>query len=244
MMLNEAMQDAVNEQINNELFAMYSYLSMSAYCEHEQFTRLRQLDADAEPGGIRPRDAAVRLSDRPPVPRPAPADRPAASRLRVVARRVSEGVRTGADASPRRSTRCRSWPSRKSSSPRWWNSNGSSRNRSRKRRRPATSSTSSSSSKTTRPHSWTWIANWAHGNRSQRGGRVEAIVGRTILSVTLHRRTRLSVLQHRPAASAPADPPPTLSPSPSPKPPKRRISRYINRHASSSATSAMINSAK
>jgi ferritin len=37
MMLNEAMQDAINEQINNELFAMYSYLSMSAYCEHKQF---------------------------------------------------------------------------------------------------------------------------------------------------------------------------------------------------------------
>jgi ferritin len=37
MMLNDAMQDAVNEQINNELFAMYSYLSMSAYCEHKQF---------------------------------------------------------------------------------------------------------------------------------------------------------------------------------------------------------------
>jgi ferritin len=37
MMLNEKMQDAINEQINNELFAMYSYLSMSAYCEHKQF---------------------------------------------------------------------------------------------------------------------------------------------------------------------------------------------------------------
>ena len=37
MMLNEAMQAAVNEQINNELFAMYSYLSMSAFCEHKQF---------------------------------------------------------------------------------------------------------------------------------------------------------------------------------------------------------------
>jgi ferritin len=37
MMLNEAMQGAINEQINNELFAMYSYLAMSAYCEHKQF---------------------------------------------------------------------------------------------------------------------------------------------------------------------------------------------------------------
>jgi ferritin len=37
MLLNDVMQEAVNEQINNELFAMYSYLSMSAYCEHKQF---------------------------------------------------------------------------------------------------------------------------------------------------------------------------------------------------------------
>src|SRR5688572_32034986 len=37
MMLNVPMQQAINEQINNELFAMYSYLSMSAYCEHKQF---------------------------------------------------------------------------------------------------------------------------------------------------------------------------------------------------------------
>jgi ferritin len=37
MMLNDAMQQAINAQINNELFSMYSYLSMSAYCEHKQF---------------------------------------------------------------------------------------------------------------------------------------------------------------------------------------------------------------
>jgi ferritin len=38
MMLNEVVQQAINEQMNNELFASYSYLSMSAYCEYEQFT--------------------------------------------------------------------------------------------------------------------------------------------------------------------------------------------------------------
>ncbi len=37
MILNEAVQEAINAQINNELFSMYSYLSMSAYCEHKQF---------------------------------------------------------------------------------------------------------------------------------------------------------------------------------------------------------------
>lgn len=31
------MQDAINDQINNELYSSYSYLSMSAYLEHEQF---------------------------------------------------------------------------------------------------------------------------------------------------------------------------------------------------------------
>jgi ferritin len=37
MMLNDVVQEAVNQQINNELFSMYSYLSMSAYCENGQF---------------------------------------------------------------------------------------------------------------------------------------------------------------------------------------------------------------
>lgn len=37
-MLSQVMQDAINDQINNELFSSYSYLSMSAWCEYEQFT--------------------------------------------------------------------------------------------------------------------------------------------------------------------------------------------------------------
>ena len=37
-MLSDVMQQAINEQINNELFASYSYLSMAAWCEHKQFT--------------------------------------------------------------------------------------------------------------------------------------------------------------------------------------------------------------
>jgi ferritin len=36
-MLSQVIQEAVNQQINNELFSSYSYLSMAAYCEHEQF---------------------------------------------------------------------------------------------------------------------------------------------------------------------------------------------------------------
>ena len=34
-MLNQAVQDAMNEQIKNELFSAYQYLSMAAYCESE-----------------------------------------------------------------------------------------------------------------------------------------------------------------------------------------------------------------
>ena len=37
-MLNQIVQDKINEQINNEIFSSYSYLAMSAYCEHLQFT--------------------------------------------------------------------------------------------------------------------------------------------------------------------------------------------------------------
>lgn len=36
-MLSQAMQSAVNDQINNELYSSYSYLAMSAYLENEQF---------------------------------------------------------------------------------------------------------------------------------------------------------------------------------------------------------------
>lgn len=36
-MLAQVMQDAINAQINNELFSSYSYLSMSAWCEYHQF---------------------------------------------------------------------------------------------------------------------------------------------------------------------------------------------------------------
>ncbi len=53
MMLNEVMQAAINDQINHELFSMYSYLSMSAYCEHQQFTgcaRWMRLQAQEEYG--------------------------------------------------------------------------------------------------------------------------------------------------------------------------------------------------
>jgi len=36
-MLSQVMQDAINEQVNNELFSSYTYLSMAAWCEHNQF---------------------------------------------------------------------------------------------------------------------------------------------------------------------------------------------------------------
>ena len=37
-MFSQVVQDAINDQINNELSASYTYLAMSAYCERENFT--------------------------------------------------------------------------------------------------------------------------------------------------------------------------------------------------------------
>jgi ferritin len=34
-MFGEAIQDAMNEQMKNEFYAAYQYLSMAAYCESE-----------------------------------------------------------------------------------------------------------------------------------------------------------------------------------------------------------------
>lgn len=36
-MFSQVVQDAINEQINNELSASYSYLAMSTYCERQNF---------------------------------------------------------------------------------------------------------------------------------------------------------------------------------------------------------------
>ena len=41
-MLKQVVQDKINEQINNEFYSSYSYLAMSAYCEHKQFTGCAQ----------------------------------------------------------------------------------------------------------------------------------------------------------------------------------------------------------
>ena len=40
--ISTVVEQALNEQINNELFSFYSYLAMSAYCEHQQFTGCAQ----------------------------------------------------------------------------------------------------------------------------------------------------------------------------------------------------------
>jgi ferritin len=36
-MISQKVQEAINKQINNELYSMYIYLAMSAYCEDQQF---------------------------------------------------------------------------------------------------------------------------------------------------------------------------------------------------------------
>jgi len=51
MELGKAMQDGINEQIKNELFSAYLYLSMAAYCEAESlpgFAHWMRLQAQEE----------------------------------------------------------------------------------------------------------------------------------------------------------------------------------------------------
>ena len=52
-MIGKAMQDAMNEQINKELFSSYLYLSMVAHFESKNLAGFRSLDA--HPGGRRTR---------------------------------------------------------------------------------------------------------------------------------------------------------------------------------------------
>jgi len=52
-MIGQAMQDAMNEQINKELFSSYLYLSMAAYFENKNlagFAHWMQMQADEERG--------------------------------------------------------------------------------------------------------------------------------------------------------------------------------------------------
>ena len=70
-MFSQTVQGAINEQINNELSASYTYLAMSAYCERENFTgcaRWLRIQAEEEYGhGMRlldfllARDGTVKL---------------------------------------------------------------------------------------------------------------------------------------------------------------------------------------
>jgi ferritin len=52
-MLKQTVQDAINEQINNELYSAYVYLSMTAYCESinlRGFAHWMRLQAQEEVG--------------------------------------------------------------------------------------------------------------------------------------------------------------------------------------------------
>ena len=70
-MFSQSVQDAINEQINNELSASYTYLAMSAYCERENFlgcARWLRIQSEEEYGhGVRlldfllARDGTVKL---------------------------------------------------------------------------------------------------------------------------------------------------------------------------------------
>jgi len=85
-MLSKTLQDAMNEQIKNELYSAYIYLSMSAYCEAENlpgFAHWMRLQAQEEVGHamkfydfIHDRGGRVALKaiDQPPIEFQSPLD--------------------------------------------------------------------------------------------------------------------------------------------------------------------------
>ncbi len=160
-MTSPVVHEAINRQINAELGASYAYLAMSAFCARQNFQRLRALAPPPEPGGIWPRDEAVRLPAGPRRHRRTEGDGRAEEHLRLDSRRVRSRARSRSRKSAARSTCSTSWRSRRRPTRPPWNSSGSSRNRSRKRSRRARSSRASGWSATTRARCSISIANWA-----------------------------------------------------------------------------------
>lgn len=85
-MLSKTLQDAMNEQIKNELYSAYIYLSMSAYCEAENlpgFAHWMRLQAQEEVGHAmkfydficdRGGRVALKAIDQPPIEFQSPLD--------------------------------------------------------------------------------------------------------------------------------------------------------------------------
>lgn len=85
-MLSKTLQDAMNEQIKNELYSAYIYLSMSAYCEAENlpgFAHWMRLQAQEEVGHAmkfydfiydRGGRVALKAIDQPPIEFGSPLD--------------------------------------------------------------------------------------------------------------------------------------------------------------------------
>ena len=142
-MLNAVVQDAINEQINNELFSSYSYLSMAAWCEHEQFVGcaswLRMQSQEEYGHAMRlydfllARNASVKLKT---IAQP---EHKFASVASVFEKSLEQEMKVTGQID--RST---NWRSLKRRSRRWSNWSGSSPSRSKKKRPPAKWSTSSS----------------------------------------------------------------------------------------------------
>ena len=178
--MNAKVVEAINQQINSELSASYSYLAMSAYCERQKFTgaaRWLRLQSQEEHmhamklfDFILARDHSVELQA---INRPAPG-------LRLARRRLPSARSSRSRKSAARLTRSTRPRSPRRPSPPSPSCSGSSPSRSRKRRRRARSSRSSTSSETTPRRSSTWIASSAPDRgRSGRRRRVTAR-GRTV----------------------------------------------------------------
>ena len=63
-MIGKAMQDAMNEQINRELFSSYLYLSMAAYFENKNLAGFAHWMRIQEAGRARARHEVLRFRSR------------------------------------------------------------------------------------------------------------------------------------------------------------------------------------
>ena len=64
-MISKAMQDAINEQIKNEFYSAYMYLSMAAYFQEKNLPGFAAWLRCPVPGGTGPRPQALRPHARP-----------------------------------------------------------------------------------------------------------------------------------------------------------------------------------
>ena len=95
-MLTSKLQDAINRQINSELYSAHLYLSMAAFFETISLTGFASWMKIQHQEEDRPCPPSLRLRQRQAWARGSPCRRPAPNRVRVAAQRHAAGARTRA----------------------------------------------------------------------------------------------------------------------------------------------------